>query len=58
MTTLFEDLQWISEAAYFKALAREFTPKDDYKDWLEAKTDYETQVLPHRKNALVVIKAD
>lgn len=32
--------QWISEAAYFKALARNFIPASELADWLEAEQDY------------------
>lgn len=32
--------QWISEAAYFKALARNFSPGSELTDWLEAEQDY------------------
>jgi hypothetical protein len=32
--------QWISEAAYYKALARKFEPGKELTDWLEAETDY------------------
>ena len=32
--------QWISEAAYYKALARKFEPGKELADWLEAERDY------------------
>ncbi len=32
--------QWISEAAYYKALARQFDPGKELADWLEAEIDY------------------
>ncbi|HEY8095460.1 MAG TPA: DUF2934 domain-containing protein, partial [Methylobacter sp.] len=32
--------QWISEAAYYKALARNFKPGKELTDWLEAEIDY------------------
>jgi len=31
---------WISEAAYYKALARKLEPGKELDDWLEAETDY------------------
>ncbi|MDO9048618.1 MAG: DUF2934 domain-containing protein [Methylobacter sp.] len=32
--------QWISEAAYYIALARKFEPGKELNDWLEAEIDY------------------
>jgi Protein of unknown function (DUF2934) len=32
--------QWISEAAYYKAKARGFTPGHDASDWLDAEQEY------------------
>jgi hypothetical protein len=32
--------RWISEAAYYKALARKFEPGKELTDWLEAEIDY------------------
>ncbi len=32
--------QWISEAAYYKALARKFEPGKELTDWLDAEIDY------------------
>lgn len=32
--------QWISEAAYYKAEARNFTPGRALNDWLKAENDY------------------
>ncbi len=32
--------QWISEAAYYKALTRKFEPGKELADWLEAEIDY------------------
>jgi hypothetical protein len=36
--------QWISDAAYYKAAAREFAPGDEVSDWLAAEQDY-TEML-------------
>ena len=34
-------LQWIAEAAYYRALNRGFEPGNEDLDWLEAEQDYE-----------------
>lgn len=43
-------LRCISEAAYYRALARGFAPGGDLQDWLaaEAEFDAEPSVHPHR----------
>lgn len=37
--------QWISEAAYYKALARKFEPGKELADWLEAEIDYRKMLV-------------
>jgi hypothetical protein len=37
--------QWISEAAYYKALARKFAPGKESNDWLDAETDYYSMLV-------------
>jgi hypothetical protein len=37
--------QWISEAAYYKALARKLVPGEGLADWLEAETDYSNMLI-------------
>lgn len=37
--------QWISEAAYYKALARRFEPSKELADWLEAEIDYSQMLI-------------
>lgn len=37
--------QWISEAAYYKALARKFEPGKELTDWLEAEIDYYNMLI-------------
>jgi DUF2934 family protein len=37
--------QWISEAAYYKAEAREFTAGQELNDWLEAEKDFIEMVI-------------
>ncbi len=49
-----EDHQWIAESAYYKALARSFSPVRDQEDWLEAKKEYENAIF-QRRNGLVVL---
>ena len=56
-TNIPENYQWIAESAYFKALARSFTPDYDLADWLEAKKDYEEMLSKQRKNGLVSLGA-
>lgn len=34
--------EWIAEAAFYKAEARNFEPGHDQEDWLEAEKEYET----------------
>jgi hypothetical protein len=48
-----ENHQWIAESAYYKALARDFTPILDQEDWLEAKKEYEDQMQFKQRNGLV-----
>jgi len=51
-----EDNQWVAESAYYKALARGFTPGHDQDDWLEAKKEFENIMLPKKqKNGLVLL---
>ncbi|MSP28854.1 MAG: DUF2934 domain-containing protein [Methylococcales bacterium] len=37
--------QWVSEAAYYKALARGFEPHKELDDWLAAEDDYLTMLV-------------
>ncbi|WP_340121918.1 DUF2934 domain-containing protein [Methylobacter svalbardensis] len=37
--------QWISEAAYYKALARKFESGKELADWLEAELDYSNMLI-------------
>ena len=48
-----KNYSWIAEAAYYKALARNFIPNHEQEDWLEAKNDYETMLSKQKKNGLV-----
>jgi hypothetical protein len=49
-----EKYQWIAESAYYKALARNFTPIRDQDDWMEAKKEYEDNMLAkQQRNGLV-----
>lgn len=54
----FKKRQWIAEAAYYKALARGFTPNLDQQDWLEAQKDYAALQLTQGKNGLVSLRRD
>ena len=55
-TATAENYQWIAEAAYFKALARGFTPILDQDDWFEAKKEYEALLLKQLKSGLVSLR--
>ncbi|MDO9106037.1 MAG: DUF2934 domain-containing protein [Methylovulum sp.] len=55
-TTEQEHYQWIAESAYYKALARGFTPVRDQDDWLEAQKEYEEAMLKQKKNGLVSLR--
>ncbi len=44
--------QWISEAAYYKALARNFDPHYELSDWLAAEQDYLTMLIDVQLNVL------
>lgn len=48
-----ENHQWIAESAYYKALARDFTPICDQEDWMDAKREYEDNMLSKQRNGLV-----
>jgi hypothetical protein len=51
-----EKHQWIAESAYYKALARGFTPIRDQEDWMEAEMEYESRMLSkQQRNGLVSI---
>ena len=45
-----EKLQWIAEAAYYRALSRDFAPNQDHDDWFAAQKDYEALSFSQRKN--------
>lgn len=51
-----ENYQWIAESAYYKALARGFTPHRDQDDWLEAKKEYLAWLSKRRKNGLIRLR--
>jgi len=54
-----EDYQWIAESAYYKALARGFTPGHDQEDWLEAQKEYEERMqFKQQRNGLVWLVSD
>lgn len=55
-TAIPENHQWIAESAYYKALARGFTPNHEQDDWLEAQKDYEALLSTLRKNGLVRLR--
>jgi hypothetical protein len=49
-----ENYQWIAESADYKVLARGFTPIRDQGDWMEAKREYEDNMLSkQQRNGLV-----
>lgn len=54
--TLQENYHWIAESAYYKALARSFSPNRDQEDWLEAKKDYEEMLSKQQRNGLVSLR--
>jgi hypothetical protein len=37
--------QWITEAAYYKALAKKFEHGEELTDWLAAQTDYYKMIV-------------
>ena len=51
-----ETQQWISEAAYYKAMARGFAPGFEESDWFEARSEYEALMAGKVKNGLVIIR--
>lgn len=44
--------QWISEAAYYKALDRGFESDHELSDWLAAEQDYSTMLIDVQLNVL------
>jgi hypothetical protein len=44
--------QWISEAAYYKALARGFAPNQELRDWLTAEQDFGIMLINLQLNVL------
>jgi hypothetical protein len=44
--------QWISEAAYYKAVARGFEPHKELNDWLAAEQEYLTMLINLQLNIL------
>jgi hypothetical protein len=45
--------QWVSEAAYYKALARDFDPPNlALRDWLEAEQDFSVMLINLQLNVL------
>jgi len=44
--------QWVSEAAYYRALARGFEPNKELDDWLGAERDYLTMLIGLQLNVL------
>lgn len=57
-TVISENYQWIAESAYYKALARRFSPHRDQEDWLEAKKDYADMLSKQQRNGLVWLVCD
>ncbi|WP_143735856.1 DUF2934 domain-containing protein [Methyloprofundus sedimenti] len=47
--------KWISDAAYFNSLKRQFKPDLDILDWLEAERQYLEQMQKRVKSGLVRI---
>ncbi|MCK5871010.1 DUF2934 domain-containing protein [Bathymodiolus platifrons methanotrophic gill symbiont] len=47
--------KWISDAAYFNALNREFKPDMEIKDWIEAEHQYHELIKKRVKSGLVRI---
>jgi hypothetical protein len=37
--------QWVSDAAYYRAMARGFNPRHELDDWLAAELDYLTMLI-------------
>jgi hypothetical protein len=54
--TQLDSQQWISDSAYFKALARGFAPEYKVSDWLEAEKEYETLMSRQWKSGLVRLR--
>jgi hypothetical protein len=50
-----EDYHWIAESAYYKALARDFTPICDQDDWIEAQKEHVKVLSKQQRNGLVRI---
>ena len=55
-TAIQEFHQWIAEAAYYKALARNFSPNLNQDDWLAAEKDYQAMLSKQQKNGLVSLR--
>lgn len=55
-TAIPECQQWIAEAAYYKALARNFSPNLNQEDWLAAEKDYQAMLSKQQKNGLVSLR--
>lgn len=47
--------KWISDAAYFNSLKREFKPGDNLQDWLAAEQQYVELMQKRVKSGLVRI---
>jgi diphthamide biosynthesis methyltransferase len=47
--------KWISDAAYYKSLARRTTPGLETQDWLEAEQEYEQLMKKRIKSGLINI---
>jgi len=47
--------KWISDAAYYKSLARVSKPGSEHWDWLEAEQEYKVLVKKRVKSGLVRI---
>lgn len=56
MTNKSIEHKWISDAAYYKALARNFAPNHEENDWIEATKEYE--IKNTKKNGLVRLPKD
>ncbi len=48
--------QWIAEYAYYKALARGFSPNLDQEDWFEGLSEFERLIIKQPKNGLISLR--
>lgn len=48
--------QWVAEYAYYKALARDFSPNRDQEDWFEGLNEFERSIMKQPKNGLISLR--